>query len=638
MVKIFQAILPKFKTSGFVINPIDFKNLIARTITIDHLKEAQIIQLIFSENKSEEYKNWIHSEKSTFETLEKLSVFTQFDVEQIQEEFRKTTGSPTSKLSRSSIGGARSSIPSRNGSIAGSITSLTWGAIAPRYDESAEFDHEDLKRIMINTFSSFDSEKERICYGIDFEHVFDLFDLNNSRKIDFKYLFSRLLSLIHILIRDLLAALTMLFEGNLQEKIEFVFQLYGSKAEKGTLSSEEFSSFVRSLIHLAIVGNRYGINPYFTEEIDKFRKRMYQISQNNDQVKFTDLQRVLFIESFIQYCNIGERVKTDHSTISEIISSFQTKEVVLCENNPVNTACNTARELGKQQNATPLLQQLSTKLNILENNTEEEDSRRAQEMGINEDILKHKEALDNLLFLGEDADDETPSHYRGDMNMSSPQAKISNARKRQYLAQIGKSKSLTGSFAGGDSYTFVNGKKVTRHTETSDSDNNNGPILQVSRLRTTQGSIEILESQEFLPENENMEDANCSLIEPKEEENSAQEVKEVEQENSVGSIESAQTGDSSPKKKGDFLTKRAMTEYDQKGLEEAKNLKSSKYKKKRNDSMPGNFQLEIPLYTEINIHSMDISLKKKRELDNKKDEKVRREQQACKSCNACQIF
>ncbi len=424
----------------------------------------------------------------------------------------------------------------------------------------------------------------------------------------------------------------MLFEGTIQEKMEFAFQLY-SKAEKGILSSEEFSSFVRSLIHLAIVGNRYGINPYFTEEIDKFRRRMYQISQNNDMVKFADLQRVLFIESFIQYCNLGERIKIHHATISKIITtSFPAKEVVLCENNPVNTACNTARDLGKPQKTAPLLQQLSTKLSILEN---EEDARRAQEMGINEDILKHKEALDNLLFLEEedddhDLDDETPSCLRGDMNMSSPQAKISNAR-RQYLAQIGKSRSLTGTFVG---------KKVTKHTETSDSDdNNNGPIIQISRLRTTQGSIEILESQEFLPENENvenMEDANCSLIEPKEEE-TPQEVKE-EQENSVGSIESVQTRDSSPKKKGDFLTKRAMTEYDEKGLEDAKNFKSLN-EKKRNGSLPGNFELEIPLYTEIDIHSMDASLKKKRELDNKKDEeKLRKGQQACKSCNACQIF
>lgn len=198
IVKIFQVILPKFKASGFVINPVDFKNLVARSITTDHLKEAQSIQITIPQIDHEDYENWVHSEKAMFETLEKLSTFTQFDVEQIQEEYKKTTGTPSSKLlSRSSLIGGRSSVHSRNGSIGNSMTSLTWGAMASHYDESAGFDHEDLKRIMINTFSYVDSEKERICYDINFEHVFDLLDLNNSRKIDFKYFFERILSLIH---------------------------------------------------------------------------------------------------------------------------------------------------------------------------------------------------------------------------------------------------------------------------------------------------------------------------------------------------------------------------------------------------------------------------------------------------------
>ena len=191
IVKIFHVILPKLKSSNFI-NPVDLKNIIARTITIEHLKEAQSIEITSEKVKqledqfiSGEYYDWIHTEQAMYQTLEKFYTLTQNDIEQMLEEYKKTTGSRTSKLTRSSFGGTRGSLHSRSGSLGGSIGSLTWGSTA-RYDETAEFDSDDLKRIMINTFSSFDLEKEKLCYTINFELIFAFFDLNKSRKIDFK--------------------------------------------------------------------------------------------------------------------------------------------------------------------------------------------------------------------------------------------------------------------------------------------------------------------------------------------------------------------------------------------------------------------------------------------------------------------
>jgi len=113
----------------------------------------------------------------------------------------------------------------------------------------------------------------------------------------------------------------MLMRGNIEERVQFAFQIY-DKGEKGHLTVEEFEEFLKSIIQVVMLTNKGSIDPYFNEDLEQFEKAMLALIENKEMISFLELKNELLGHDFIKSCDETEVTRKRGETIARITSSF----------------------------------------------------------------------------------------------------------------------------------------------------------------------------------------------------------------------------------------------------------------------------------------------------------------------------
>lgn len=266
---IVEMLLTKIKLNDIYSNSCDLQSLIVNEFTIEVFDRIQQIEIddakVFAyeeEFKKDFSSKWISNDSYVHFTLQKHTHFKIHEIKSLQEEYRKF------------------------------LTGNDKGINKPQF-----------KKII---YSLVPSEKGGVLEIIDFEKMFDVFDLDGTGDLDFK---------------EFLFGVSMLTRGNLAEKVEFAFQVFDQEG-KGSLDPESYKKFVSSMVHASIFLNTYDADN-FKATLVSIEEKLLHLAKGKDVIKYIEIQNFLVSEDFIHYFDTIEGVRERGGTVAKIKTSLE---------------------------------------------------------------------------------------------------------------------------------------------------------------------------------------------------------------------------------------------------------------------------------------------------------------------------
>ncbi len=115
----------------------------------------------------------------------------------------------------------------------------------------------------------------------------------------------------------------MLTRGNLEEKVEFAFQIYDDE-EKGYLDLETYHKFVDTMVHASGFLHTYQADSFATM-LTKLKDKLLSLAQGKESIMYIDVKKSLRKDSFLDYFENIEQNRQRGSTIAKIKASLETK-------------------------------------------------------------------------------------------------------------------------------------------------------------------------------------------------------------------------------------------------------------------------------------------------------------------------
>ena len=97
----------------------------------------------------------------------------------------------------------------------------------------------------------------------------------------------------------------MLAQGSYQEKMKLAFKFFDTNA-KGHLTTFELDSFLKALVFFTICRRPNEFDIAFNQNLHRFWKKMSQIIEKKNSIKFEDLKKDLMADPFLQHCEISD--------------------------------------------------------------------------------------------------------------------------------------------------------------------------------------------------------------------------------------------------------------------------------------------------------------------------------------------
>lgn len=191
IIKIVEVLLPHVKSPGFF-DPVDFRDLVTRQITVKHFNEAQhiVIDENFLAYLDQKFQvnldlQWSSNELSLKYAFQKLSSFTLKDVKFIEDEWKRfiqiRSNMPHQENGDSPLG--RGSILMRASIL--SRSSISSQATSPINSQQRGLEKHEFQSLLSDSFST-DSLKREILRDVDLDCIYEAFSFKDTGKIDFK--------------------------------------------------------------------------------------------------------------------------------------------------------------------------------------------------------------------------------------------------------------------------------------------------------------------------------------------------------------------------------------------------------------------------------------------------------------------